>query len=152
MVKGLVTKEGTNQSTKHILIFISKALSLYNLRLDLTRASTYSGARPALFGVNTLPSTLNTCSLLLLAKGWGRWPWPKKARRGKDSSWIFHQQISHQKCMKLTKFISWEGNPERSWTFWKIRDRNFRLILSWKIPKFLISLGPDNNTKNINIQ
>ena len=69
MVLGLVTKEGTNQSTKHTLIFILKALSLYNLRLDLTQVSTYSGARQALLGVTTLPATLNTRSLLLLAKG-----------------------------------------------------------------------------------
>ena len=73
MVLGLVTKEGTNQSTKHV-IFISKAPSLYNLSLDLkiNQASTYSGARHALFGVTNLPAALNTLSLLLLATGWGR--------------------------------------------------------------------------------
>ena len=46
---------------------------------------------------------------------------------------IFYKQISCPKCMKLTKFMSWEGNPERSHTFlvesWA---KNFRLIPSQK--------------------
>ena len=40
----------------------------------------------------------------------------------------FYQQISHPKCMKFIKFMTWEGNPERSW------NENFRLIPSRKIP------------------
>ena len=43
-------------------------MSLLNRpRLALTILSTFSGARQAHFLVTTLPATLNTCSLLLLA-------------------------------------------------------------------------------------
>ena len=117
-------------------------------RLDftITQASTFSGARQALFWVTTLPAILNTRSLLLLATGMGKMTLTKKARRGWDSfhfhhGWdlclsnIFYKQISRPKCMKLTEFMCWKGNPERSHTFLvKSRDRNFRLIPSRKIP------------------
>ena len=47
----------------------------------------------------------------------------------------FYKQISRPKCMKLTKFMSWEGNRERSHTLLvKSRYKNFRLIPSRKIP------------------
>ena len=62
---------------------------------------------------------------------------PKKARRGNDSSEIFHQQISHPKCMKLAKFICWEGNPERSRTFFgKITGKIFQANPVPKNPEF----------------
>ena len=116
------------------------------LDLTITQASTFSGARQALFWVTTLPAILNTRSLLLLATGMGKMTLTKKARRGRDSfhfhhGWdlclsnIFYKQISRPQCMKLTKFMSWEGNPERSHTVLvKSQDKNFRQIPSQKIP------------------
>ena len=142
-------QEGTNQSTKHLFViyFYRMPMFLNRPRLDLTitQASTFSGARQALFWVTTLPAILNTRSLLLLATGMGKMTLTKKARRGRDSfhfhhGWdlclsnIFYKQISRPQCMKLTKFMSWEGNPKRSHTFWaKSWDKNFRLIPSRKI-------------------
>ena len=67
MVTGLVMQEGTNQLTKYLLTiyFDRKPMCLNRPRLDLAikQASTFSGARQALFGVTTLPATLKTRSL-----------------------------------------------------------------------------------------
>ena len=87
-------------------------MSLNRPRLDLTilQASTFSGARQA-----------RSCWL----PGWMR----------PLSVYVFYKQKSPPKCMKLTRFMSWGGNPERSHTVLvKSRDKNFRLIPSRKIP------------------
>ena len=104
-------------------------MSVNRPKLDLTikQASTFFGARQALFWVTTLPSTLNTRSLLLLATGWDGWDL--------CPSHLFYKQVSPPKFIKMTKFIIWVGNPERSHTFGvKSWDQISRLILSCKIP------------------
>ena len=94
LVNGLVMQEGTNQLTKYLLVIhfdrIPICLNRPRFDLTITQASTFSGARLALFCVTTLPATLKTRSLLLLATGMGKMTLIKKARRGRDSSWIFH--------------------------------------------------------------
>ena len=78
------------------------SLSSCMLHLTMIRSSTFAGFNEALFGVTTLPATLNTLSLLLWIFSYFHFSWDnllKDCLKKWESSWMYSMNIIHNKCV-----------------------------------------------------
>ena len=78
------------------------SLSSCMLHLTMIRSSTFAGFNEVLFGVTTLPATLNTLSLLLWIFSYFHFSWDnllKDCLKKWESSWMYSMNIIHNKCV-----------------------------------------------------